>query len=57
MSEGPFEALGANVKGHMKEAAGKVTDDGELAAEGRREQAEADGVEQDETEIDTDGSV
>lgn len=57
MSEGTFESLGESVQGHMKEAAGKATDDGELEAEGARQQAEADRVEQDETETDADGGV
>ena len=53
MSEGTFESLGESVQGNMKEAAG----DGELEAEGARQQAEADRVEQDETETDADGGV
>ena len=55
MSDVAFAALGDNVQGHMKEAAGKMTGDDELQAEGRRQQAEADGVEQDETETDPSG--
>jgi uncharacterized protein YjbJ (UPF0337 family) len=57
MSEGPFEALGENVQGHMKEAAGRMTGDSELEDEGARQQAEADRVEQDETETNSDGTV
>ena len=50
MSEGTFESAAGDVDGHVKEAAGKVTGDGELEAEGKREQTDADGPEQDETE-------
>jgi uncharacterized protein YjbJ (UPF0337 family) len=50
MTEGTFESAAENVEGHVKEAAGQVTGDGELEAEGEREQTEADGPEQDETE-------
>ena len=57
MSEGPFEALGENVQGHMKEAAGRMTGDSELEDEGARQQAEADRVEQDETETTSNGTV
>jgi uncharacterized protein YjbJ (UPF0337 family) len=57
MSEGTFESLGENVQGHMKEAAGKMTGDGELEAEGARQQAKADRVEPDETETDADGDI
>lgn len=55
MTEEAFESLGPNIQGHMKEAAGKMTGDEELQAEGRRQQAEADRVEQDETEADAGG--
>ena len=54
MSEGTFESLGDNVQGHMKEAAGKMTGDGELEAEGARQQAEAARVARNETEADAD---
>ena len=57
MSDEAFAALGDNVQGHMKEAAGKMTDDGELEAAGKRQQDEADRIEQDETETNSDGSV
>jgi uncharacterized protein YjbJ (UPF0337 family) len=57
MSEGAFENASKDIEGHAKEAAGKVTSDGELEAEGEREQTDAEGVQQDETETDTDGSV
>ena len=57
MSDEAFAALGDNLQGHMKEAAGKMTGDDELEADGRRQQAEADGVEPDETETDSDGRV
>ena len=50
MSEGTFESAAGDVDGHVKEAAGKVTGDGELEAEGKREQADADGPGQVETE-------
>jgi uncharacterized protein YjbJ (UPF0337 family) len=50
MSQGTFDSLGDNVQGHIQEAAGKMTGDDELEAEGKRLRNEAEGVEQDETE-------
>jgi uncharacterized protein YjbJ (UPF0337 family) len=57
MSEGTFENAGENIEGHLQEAAGKVTGDGELEAEGEAKQADAEGTEQDETETNADGDV
>ena len=57
MSEPTFDSLGENIQGHIQEAAGKMTGDDELESEGKRLRAEAEGVEPDETETNTDGGV
>jgi uncharacterized protein YjbJ (UPF0337 family) len=50
MSERTFDSLGENVQGQIQEAAGKMTGDDELEAEGKRLRTEAEGGDQDETE-------
>jgi uncharacterized protein YjbJ (UPF0337 family) len=50
MSEGTFKSVGDNVAGHAKEAAGKLTDDGELEAEGEQQQNQGDGTDLDDLE-------
>jgi len=57
MSERTFDSLGENIQGHIQEAAGKMTGDDELEAEGKRLRTQAEGVEQDETETNADGEA